>query len=261
MKQGWAVSVPASAGVGIIGRVDSQKGIWLEIDPGRSEAVDLASVVGKKTGLLCRVDNDVKAATMAEMLWGAGCTCKDFIYLNVGTGIAAGAVSGGRIIRGGHWCAGEVGHMASCISVGTGCVCGRRDCVETIASGVGFDMCARLLHGRYPSALQIPEKSRVDVRDIYRLSREGDALCTVLVENAATAIAGLIMDMVRMSDPEKIVLGGGIVSDPYMLDKIRSHMQGTTMRFVSEMEVSSLDPSFAGLLGAAAVASGDKSHL
>lgn len=254
MKHGWYGSVPAAAGIGIIGRVDARNGIWLEIDPGRSKAVDLAAVVKKVTGLSCRADNDVKAAVRAELKWGAGRDCANFIYLNVGTGIAAGAVENGRIIRGGHWCAGEVGHVSSCISVGTQCVCGRRDCVETIASGIGFDMCARLLAGKYESPLQIPETGRVDVREVYRLANEGDKLCSVLVDNAAEAIAGLVMDMVRMSDPEKIILGGGIVSDSYMLDKVKANMPGTTMRFVTSLEASSLDPAFAGLLGAAAVA-------
>lgn len=249
---------PAAIGIGLIGRVDTSAGQWLQIDPHRSQPVDLSAIIRATFGLPCHIANDVKSATTAEQCWGHGRESDNFVYINIGTGIAAGTVAGGRLIMGSHFNAGEVGHTQVGVNVGVKCGCGRTDCVEAIASGIGFDNCARLLHDSYPDTqLVLPEQAggRVDVREIYTLARGGDRLCMQLVDNAARGIANLIMNLVRMSDPDTVVLGGGIVSDPFMYDKIISLLHPGTMRFVTNgVVLTHLDPAHIGLLGAAAVA-------
>ena len=255
---GTADRHPRAVGIGMIGRVDSDNGRWLQIDPSRSQAIALADDITGAFGMPCYLSNDVKSAATAEQLWGYGRISDNFVYINVGTGIAAATISDGKLISGSHFNAGEVGHTQVGVSVGVKCGCGRTDCVEAIASGMGFDACARLLHPEYPDTeldIDACTETRIDVRDIYRLSRRGDSLCRVLVDNAATAIANLIMNLVRMSDPDTVVLGGGIVSDPFMLLNILARLHPGTMRFVSNgVVVTKLDPAYIGLLGAAAVA-------
>ncbi len=254
---GFPDGVPSAAGLGIIGRVDSERGRWIEIDPVRSEPFELGRILGERLGLPVRIDNDVKAATLAEMTWGEGKSSRNFIYINAGTGIASGIVSEGRLLRGAHFDAGETGHMKVGVNVGTHCVCGREDCVETISSGVGIDICARLLCGKYPSSpLSIPQTGRVDVREVVELSKAGDPLCTVLIENAARGLADLVLNLVRVSDPDVVVLGGGVASNDTVFAKVQGFLDGqSTMRLCSGGVVrSSLDPSLVGLLGAAALA-------
>lgn len=247
---------PAVMGLALVGRVDPGLGIWHQIDPQRTQALSVAADLTRKYGIPCYIDNDVKSATRAELRWGAGQASRDFIYLNIGTGIAAGAVVDGHLVRGGHFNAGEVGHTRVGEGVGVRCCCGRMDCVEAIASGSGIDLCARLLRDRYETRLQIPEDgSRVAFADVLALSRSGDPLCSVLVDNAAAGIAGLIMNMVRMTDPDLVVLGGGIVVQDEMFERVLGHLHAPTLRFVTHGVVRTrLDARFAGLLGAAAVA-------
>lgn len=249
---------PSAIGIGMIGRVDSENGRWLQIDSDRSQPIELAYDISTTFGLPCRLNNDVKSATIAEQRWGYGRLSDNFIYINIGTGIAAGTVIDGRITCGNRFNAGEVGHTQVGVCCGVRCCCGRTDCVESIASGSGFDLCARLLRDNYPdSALDIPRQGsgRVDVRRIYELARLGDSLCTVLVENASLAIANLIMNLVRVTDPDTVVLGGGIVSDPMMFNNILMRLHRHTMRFVTNgVVLTRLDPANIGLLGAAAVA-------
>ena len=77
----------------------------------------------------------------------------------------------------------------------------------------------------------------------------------VLVENAAEAIAQLIMNLVRVTDPDTVVLGGGIISETWFFDKVLSKLNANTMRFVSNgVVITHLNPDFVGLLGAGAVA-------
>lgn len=248
---------PKAIGIGLIGRVDTQSGVWLQIDPNRTDPIELAKDIENIYGIPCHIDNDVKSATRAERVWGAGQYSKNFVYINVGTGIAVGTVVNGRQIRGSHFNAGEAGHMTVGVNVGVKCGCGRMDCVEAIASRIGFDQCARLLCKKYETRLHIPsdEADLVDVDEVIRLSRKGDPLCVVLVENAVEAIANLIMNMVRVTDPDTVVLGGELFSDGYVYDKVLWKLHPATMRFVTEgVTLTKLNPQFIGLLGACAVA-------
>ena len=123
------------------------------------------------------------------------------------------------------------------------------DCVEAIAAGIGFDNCARLLRSRYETRLHIPDEreGRVLVSEVFTLAQKGDPLCVALVDIASEALANLIMNLV--------VLGGGIVADGYMHEKILEKLQPITMRFVTNgVVITKLNPGFIGLLGAGAVA-------
>lgn len=246
----------AAIGIGLVGRIDSPAGLWCQIDSLRTEPLPLAKMVSERYGLPCYIDNDVKCATRAEQLFGIGRSTRDFIYINIGTGIAAGVVTDGRLIRGSHHNAGEVGHTSSGIHLGIECICERRDCTELISAGVGFDACARLLAPAYPETeLKLPAEGRVDVREVVALAERGDALCTLLINNAAQAAADLIMNLVRVSDPEAVVLGGGIVSNDYIWNNITALLGAHTMRFVTLGTTrTSLDARHIGLIGAAAVA-------
>lgn len=254
---GWYDKKPLAMGVGLIGRVDPNQGIWLQIDPSRTQPIALAKELADIYGIPCHIDNDVKSATRAERVCGFGQISKNFIYLNIGTGIAVGTVVNGRQIRGSHFNAGEVGHVRVGVNVGIKCTCGRVDCVEAIASGIGFDRCARILQKDYTTDLHIPadKGERIPVSEIFALSRKGDPLCVKLVENASEALANLVMNLVRVTDPETIVLGGGVVADGYIHAKIMELLNPTTMRFVSNgVVITKLNPEFIGLLGAGAVA-------
>jgi predicted NBD/HSP70 family sugar kinase len=254
---GWTDKKPVAMGVGLIGRVDPFSGIWLQIDPTRTHPISLAKELSDLYDIPCHIDNDVKAATRAERFFGFGQISKNFIYVNVGTGIAASIVVNGRQIRGSHFNAGEVGHTVVGVNVGIKCGCGRMDCVELIASGIGFDQCARLLSKDLKTNLQIPENiaNRIQVNDIFTLSQKGDPLCVQLIENASQALANLIMNLVRVSDPDTVVLGGGIVSDGFFHTKVLEKLNATTIRFVTNgVVITKLNPNFVGLLGAGAVA-------
>lgn len=239
-------------GIGMVGRIDSKAGVWHEISPDRKETVALAGLIRQRYGLPCFVDNDVRSATKAELLFGHGRSSRHLIYLNIGTGIAAGFVSDGRIISGGNYNAGEVGHTSSGVDMKVACECGREDCVEPVASGMGIDLCARLLKAQHPdTCLTIPaDGSRVHAAEVFR-HYDTDPLCRLLTDQAAEAIANLIMNLVRFNDPDTIVLGGGVVSDGFLYQKILKHMNPHTIRFVTNgIVLTSLDPNLIGLMGA-----------
>lgn len=248
---------PRAMGLAMIGRVDSRRGIWFQIDSRRTNEIPICEILSEKYGIPCYADNDVRSAARAELRFGRGQQSRDFIYLNIGTGIAAGIVTGGHLVQGGHCNSGEVGHTLVGVDPGTDipCECGRINCVEAIASGSGLDRCARALKGRYPeTTLTIPDQGRVDAAELFQKA-PADPLCAFLADTSARGIANLIMNLVRVTDPEMVVLGGGLVSDGFLLPRIREHLNKHTMRFVTRgVMLTALEPGFAGLLGAATVA-------
>lgn len=242
---------PSAIGIGLVGRIDSRTGTWHEISPERCGTLPVAEILSRRYGLPCFLDNDVRSATKAEMIFGHGRSSRNFTYINIGTGIAAGFVCDGRLVTGGHYNAGEVGHTSSGVELHMPCECGRPDCVEPIASGLGIDRCARHLAARYPDTrLTIPAEGRVDVAEVFRLY-DDDPLCRVLTDNAAAAIANLIMNLVRFNDPDTVVLGGGVLADGFLYPKVLEKLNPYTIRYVtSGVVLTGLDSRFIGLLGA-----------
>lgn len=248
-----AQGMPSAIGLGLVGRVDGKRGVWLEIDHDRPGKLNLRDILESKYRLPCFMDNDVRSAAKAEWLFGRGKGLENWVYINVGTGIAAATFTGGRLITGGHCNAGEVGHSASGIEFHAPCACGRPDCVEPVASGLGFDTSARILVPGHPdTSLHIPKEGRVSPREVFALYAS-DTLCRVLVENAAQALANLIMNLVRFCDPEAVILGGGVMTDGFLHEKIMEKLNPYTIRYVTEgIMLTDLTPQTVGLLGACA---------
>lgn len=249
-----ADSHAVAIGVGMPGRVDANQGLWLQIDPERTSSIPLGKMLEERFGLPCFMDNDVKSATLAEQRWGYGRVSKDFVYINVGTGVGAGIVVDGKMVYGYHWDAGEVGYTSS----GTDTRLfdsGQDGGVEAVASGAGMDNLARKLKKQYDTLLPFPTDGRIDIKDVFKLDQRGDELCHVLVEQAMQALKTLIGNIARTIDPEYIVLGGGVVADGYLLNKMRPSFNGNSFRFVRDnIVLTRLNGHETGLLGAAAIA-------
>jgi predicted NBD/HSP70 family sugar kinase len=255
IEQVGFIGTPVAAGLGVVGVVDYNNGIWKSIDHKETIPIPLAAMISEKLGIPAAIDNDVKCATRAEMMFGQGKNSDNFIYINVGTGLAAGFVVEGKIMRGANNNSGEIGHCVVDITSEDVCICGRKGCVEGVASGIGFHNQALKLHDSLPTELLMPDQDeRVDVSEIYSLAQKGDILCKRLVDHAVDGLSSLIMNLVRITDPDTVILGGGLISGGWLLPKVCDKFNATTMRGVTNGVVaSSFHPGFVGLVGAAAL--------
>lgn len=202
----------AAVGMGIVGQIDAENGIWsLMYNLESDRPIHFADMVERRFGIPCFIDNDVKAATAAELEIGIGKECNHFIYLNIGTGIAAGIVCEGKIIRGYRNNAGEVGHMIVDPYSGVRCSCGKIGCVESIASGRGIEQQYRRLLKEFPeSALhKLSEEEEICSEIVFESALKGDELAMCVADKAIDAIALLIGNLITTFNPEQIVLGGG----------------------------------------------------
>ena len=95
-----------------------------------------------RLGLTVRVEDDANAAALGEWRLGNGRGYTSGLVMTVGTGVGAGLVLDGQLWRGRHGWAGELGHVIVQPG-GPECACGRRGCVQALASGRGLDRLAR----------------------------------------------------------------------------------------------------------------------
>ncbi|MBP7569232.1 MAG: ROK family protein, partial [Acidobacteria bacterium] len=122
-------------GVGFGGPVDYVRGVVIKSHHVEGwENVPLRDELQRRFDVPAVVDNDANAGTLGEWRFGAGRGFDDLLYVNVGTGIGGGVVSGGRLVRGAANLAGEIGHT-TIVRDGPPCTCGRRGCLEACASG------------------------------------------------------------------------------------------------------------------------------
>lgn len=242
-------------GMGMVGRVDPEEGLWLEIQKPRMETVRSAEILSERFHVSSGIDNDVRSGAEAERRFGKAKGCDDYIYMNIGTGIGAAFVNHGQMLTGAHYCGGEVGHNVVNINSDVQCPCGRMGCAEALASGMGLHNRAVSLRQEYPyTALVFPEEGRIDGRKVFELAEKGDALCIRLADDAVKAVAGLLENFLWLADPEKIIMGGGLITDGRILERVQKLMSPMSTRFLKDgIEMTGLDSDFVGLVGAAAV--------
>lgn len=240
-----------AAGIGIVGISDHKKGQWISMNHiVTGPPVPLADLLREKLGVPCFIDNDVRSATTAELIYGHGKRSENFIYINVGTGLAAGFVCGGQIIRGANNNSGEIGHMVVDMHNELPCICGRKGCAENMLSGIGF---TRQVCECHRDDLKQPNE-KADVIKMFELADQGDENCVKITEYAADTLAALIMNLVRTTDPDTVILGGGVVSDGWLLEKVKTRLEPHTMRGVTGgVVLSELPLGEVGLIGAASL--------
>jgi predicted NBD/HSP70 family sugar kinase len=186
-----------AVGVGVPGLVDVQAGTVrhaINLGLGASP-VPLADVLGARAHAQVVVDNDVNVAAIGT---AAALGCSDLAYLNVGTGVAAGLMLGGRLRRGVRGAAGEVGHLPLDPD-GPVCDCGQRGCLEVLTSGPA-------LARRWPPGQSAESVSRA----LLEAAAAGDPTAVEVRDEVAGYLADAIALLAQTVDPELVVLGGGV---------------------------------------------------
>jgi glucokinase len=223
----------ASVGVGIAGLVDV-KGI-LRFSPNLPTLTDVAvpQELEGRLGVPIHVDNDANCAAWGEHQIGAGRGMPHMVCVALGTGIGAGLVIDGKLVRGGLGFAGEAGHMIV-DPEGPLCPCGRRGCWEQLASGTGLGRMARdaARAGRLDRALELAggQVGAVRGEHVGDAAQEGDPQALELLRSFAWWVAVGIANLVTLLDSTTVVVGGGLVEigEP-LLGPVREHYRGLVM--------------------------------
>lgn len=219
----------ATLGVGAAGLVTTD-GV-VRAAPNLPGVVELAlgALLAGRFGQDVAVDNDATCAMAAEWRVGAARGATDAVLVTLGTGIGAGVVSGGRLVRGANGFAGEPGHMVVDPG-GPPCVCGRQGCWERFASGSGLARLARdaAEGGRLGSVVATVggDPDRVRGEDVLAAARRGDPDAVTVVDRFSWWVALGLANVVNLLDPAVVVLGGGLVeAAEVFLGRVRVHLR------------------------------------
>lgn len=210
----FGLKKPDAIGVIFAGLVDSERGIVLS-SPNilglRNFPINKA--LEDEFGAKVHLENDATAATIAERIFGSGRHFQNFVYLTLSTGIGGGVFIDGELYRGAHGMAGEMGHMVV-MSNGPVCGCGRRGCLEAIASGRGI---ARRVAENVTAVKESELYSKIrpsdiDAKKVFEFKKKGDMFSQLIIEETIYYLAVGIVNIIDIFDPEAVIIGGGIAS-------------------------------------------------
>ena len=200
----------AAVGIGVPGQVDGEAGtVSMAVNLGWTQ-VRLAADVTAILGVPCTLDNDVRAAAegvRAQRMLG---DARDFIYVSVGTGIAAGVVVDDEVLHGAHMFSGEVGHLIV-EPDGPRCACGQLGCLEAIASGPAVAAHYRSLVAAGARST-LPAAEAWTAAHVYAASALGDPVARAAVDRGARAMARAFHHLGVILDIPTIAIGGGVTA-------------------------------------------------
>lgn len=191
---------PASVGVSAPGPVDHVRGVITGAPnlPGW-HGEPLAARLAVGIGVPVVVEHDAKAAALAEWRFGAARGARTVVFLTMGTGLGSGLIIDGRLHRGAHDAAGEVGHWR--MAMRGPHRYGKTGSWEALSCG-----------GALPGLLRARDRDRswpddLGGEQVVALARAGDADARAAVRTAATYLGRGCALLIDLLDPDIIVLG------------------------------------------------------
>lgn len=207
---------PEAIGVSFGGPVDSQAGrVRLSHHVPGWQDYPLAQWLQTEFGCPVAVDNDANVAALGEYNFGAGRGCPNLMYIPISTGVGGGWILEGQIWHGVDGMAGEIGHTVVDPN-GPLCLCGKRGCVERMASGPYLAEDARhRLRSQPDRNARLVEIAGGDLEAISgklvaQAAALGDPQAIELLDRAAWALGTGIGNAANLVNPGRFILGGGV---------------------------------------------------
>ncbi|MTH54610.1 ROK family protein [Bacillus mangrovi] len=243
-------------GIGMHGVVDAERGISVFAPGLKLKNIPLKTMLEDVFLIPVKVENDVRAMALGEAWFGEGRGLDDLICINVGYGIGAGIIMNGRLFRGSHGLAGEIGHTVADLN-GPRCTCGNYGCLQTLAAHDGLKNAAlkEIILGRPTliSEMADGKPDKISGIVIHEAAKLGDELAIEILRGAGRYLGAAVSNLVHILNPPKIIVGGGISkAGAFILDPLREVVMKRSISEEARKTViveSGLGDS-AGLIGA-----------
>ena len=226
-------------GVSTAGQVNSETGIitFANSNIPNYTGINYREELESLFGLPVMVENDVNCAAMGEAVFGAGQNSDTFLCLTYGTGIGGAIVINKQIYHGNNFSAGEFGSIVTHADV-------------RLAGNDYFDGC----YERYASTTALVEKasaynpSLTNGREIFK--HLDDPKVTEILHNWIDEICVGLMTLIHIFNPSCIVLGGGIMAQPYIINTLKEKLYPRIMPTFANVEITNAAlGNHAGMLG------------
>ncbi len=167
--------------------------------------------LAEKCGCRVLLENDGKAAAMAELQSGVlqGC-CNAAVFL-IGTGVGGGIIANGQLVRGTHFTAGEYSFVNT-----------NADAWADESKNMACQCSTRALLEWYRARKGLPEDAPLDGRQFFDAVHAGEPEAQEVLDRFCHAVAVQIFNLTVLLDVEKVAIGGGISRQPILLERLRS---------------------------------------
>jgi glucokinase len=207
------VSIEEILGIGFSfpGLVDSVRHRVLSTNKKYDDAleIDLPQWARLKWGLPLFLENDARMALLGEWQHGAGKGNDNIVMVTLGTGIGSAVLIEGKILKGKHFQAGNLGGHFTINHRGTICTCGNKGCMEAEASSWRLPELIRN-HPSFSSSIMREEKL-LDYETLFKLASTNDLLAKEILDHCFSVWSAGMITMIHAFDPEVIIIGGGIM--------------------------------------------------
>ena len=174
---------------------------------------NLQTQLEEKFKLPVYIQNDVKCAATAELNYGLAKGVNDALVVLMDWGIGLGIIMDGKMQKGSQGFSGEIGHIPF-VENGALCYCGKRGCLETVASGIALTRMAKegIEAGQYTMLNELSEGNLDKIQPglIITAANKGDQYAISLLSNIGHNLGKGIATLIQLFNPEKIILGGKI---------------------------------------------------
>lgn len=211
-------------------------------------------------GLPFFIDNDANVAALGEQWVGAGNNNPNVVFMTLGTGVGGGVIAAGNLIRGVKGAGGELGHITVDFNEPFACTCGKKGCLETVASATGIVNLSRRYADQYAGDAKlkqmIDDGQDVTAKDVFDLAKEGDDLALIVYRHFSEYLGVACANIAAVLNPAYIVLGGGVsAAGEFLLDGVRKVFAENSFPQIKESTqiVLATRGNDAGVLGAASL--------
>ena len=248
-----------ACGLSFGGPVDFRRQSVTSVHSSGWQGFELGKWMEQTLGIPCRLDNDANGGALGEYHYGAGRGAKSMVYITISTGIGSGLVYEGKLVRGKDYMAGEIGHIPVSDS-GARCSCGGRGCLESFSSGGAMETRAREWAQRRPEhvarMVELSGSQEITAEAVMRAAVEGDSAAAHIVHETTRWLARGLLMVIRILNPDMIVLGGGVAqSGTLLLENLHSFLEefaSPTIIYSTEIVTAGLG-NYSPLYGAAAL--------
>jgi predicted NBD/HSP70 family sugar kinase len=199
-----------SVGISVVGLVDYRRQeIRLAASLPFLNHKQLGRDLSRRIGADCVLVHDAHALCLAEYVYGDASELDSFVVLDMCTGIGIGAMVNGTFLTGHNGFAGEMGHIPM-VANGSLCRCGRRGCLETVASE--WTLVDRVSQGL---------GREIDFNELIKLAMDGDKLVRAELNRVCKYLAMALAHVVNLFDPQCIFVNGRLFDElPWLLEHL-----------------------------------------
>jgi len=258
--ENWDSYKPAVVATSIMvpGAVDADKAVVLQA-PNLPSLVNfpLKAELERRLGWPVFLENDANAAAVGEMWLGAARGCRDVMSVTLGTGVGGGVILDGKLWRGSHGSAGEIGHTTVDPFSGLKCKCGNTGCLELFASATAIVRMTRESLSSFPESRLKSEE--LTAEKVYEAGRDGDELALAVFKRFGMYLGIGLANLINLIDPQIIVIAGGAVNgwDLFAEEMYRQVEERAFRTTAQQVKIARAEcGDNAGLLGAARLARG-----